>query len=604
MPIEVLSKETVSKIAAGEVIDRPASIVKELIENALDSEATCIKVIFKDNALSVIDNGIGMSKSDLLKSPLQYSTSKVKNIDDIYAVATFGFRGEALFSIAHVASLAISSKHHKHDTAYSIVVHEGIIETCTPCMLAEGSVVEVSALFETFPVRKKFLKSHAKELGLVYALMIHFSLTYPHKKWILHYHNDCLLNTSGLHTLRNVIWKVWGKSYAEHCCMVDHVIKGIAIQGCISTPKMLLPNRKKQLFSVNKRMLTHPFLSRGIQGAYATHIPKGKFPFCVLNFSLPPTELDVNVHPQKKEFHWIHQEQFFSILHQLIDVVLTTRAVSEIPQRVAHVSHRDERDSSRSTEGSTAQALPLEKECNASSLQESKPDTQEYAIAKITQKHSLEKDALAMVLPECLTPCDTDNSQDAETYWQLFQTYIAFKDNNGLVILDQHAVHERILYEKLISEWDAYTTGVMLLVSEVVSLSESHFKVYCEEQNVFQSLDIISEIFGKNKIIIRQMPTLFSNLNVQESITSLLDAIALDGTSHATASMTQHRTHALVAQISCKAAIKAGKCLSKKEIIALITSFKACPQQYTCPHGRPLFIQLGKKKLEKMFLRR
>jgi len=576
MPILELSPITVSKIKAGEVIERPANVVKELIENSLDAGATFITIDIEGggkNRITVTDNGEGIPVSDLPKAPLQHTTSKIQFIEDLYSTLTYGFRGEALASMAHASNLSITSKTASQKTAFKINAHTDVISKPEPCSHPTGTCIEVKSLFFNMPVRQRFLKSDSTEFSHVFDIVAHAALAHPHIQFSLRHNRKDSLNTQGLPDLASRIEHISGKNCAKQLIELQGNLNGIEYSGMVSDPTLTFSNRNNQWFSVNGRCIKSAIMQKAVSQVFADLIPSGRFPLIVLNINLHPTITDVNIHPQKWDIRFLNSGQIFEGVKTLLNQHLGLSKVHYTPGEQALTQGVFGQQSTHELSSLNTLGTPI--------FQQYTPDGSAHL--------SLFSDNAMSAL-----------MQPQVEYLHLFDTYLVIKTAQGLCLIDQHAAHERILYEDIKKNQNNSSFKQPLLIPETITLAPDLMSLAEQELATLNELGFDIEPFGKDTVIVRAIPNTFANANLVELIIQFLTQAK---------TVTGHTPDLLLARkdtlqrMACKAAIKAGKRMSEPETRALINDFLSSPANYTCPHGRPLCLVWDKNHLEKLFLR-
>ena len=584
MSIRQLDSVTITKISAGEVIDRPASIVKELIENSLDSGATRLMIDIENGGKTLIrisDNGSGISKEDLPLAPVCHATSKISALEDIYTNLLFGFRGEALASIAHVAKLTITSKTNSQQTGYKIDANETIISTPEPISHPQGTTVEMRELFYNMPVRQKFLKSDTTEWALVYDTVIQALLGNPYVEICLKHNGKERLNTTGIHDLKSLVLLLFGKEYAPHLLPIDLQGNPLGFTGIVTSPAYTLGNRSRQWLFINQRSVRNGLISKAISQTFEDKIPHGRFPLIILNMSLDPGMIDINVHPQKLEIKFLQTQGIFESIRHAIDHALRPFGSPTLSRQ---------------------SPTPLLHDTYQTTLRQTPP--YDVFIDKDPIPHSQEQMPLYPPLELCdRLPAEESNHDihtPRPTFLQVFNTYLVISTPNGLAILDQHAVHERILYDHIKAQQAQGMIDVQsLLMPHRMALSIHQMAYFESHKDVLNGLGFDIDVFGNQEILIRGIPATLTQVPVEELVSELLtDLQAFEGISIPDGHLEKWKMKA------CKKAIKAGKRMSESEVNALIEALIKTPDGYTCPHGRPLCVFLGQEKLEKLFLRR
>ncbi len=567
--IKILDPVTVTKIAAGEVIDRPSSIVKELIENSLDAGATKITVSIESGGkkqILITDNGSGILPDDMPLAPARHATSKLTSIHDIYTLDSFGFRGEALASICHVARVTLTSRHKHQEIGYQLHAYQDHISTPIPIAHGQGTTIDVQDLFFELPVRKKFLKSSASESAQIYDIILHMALLNPTVSFVLISDGKERYNTTGISDQKTRILQAFGKNIGSQLVEINTDMSPLSVTGYIGNPTLTYPNRAKQLVSINGRIVKSPVIQQAIYQSFRDIIPHRRFPLVVLNLAILKDTVDINIHPQKQDVKFHNPGILFDTLPKIIQANLHTK-LTMIPMPE-----------------SFTQESPY-------------TPTSTFAYAHTQSSPDLVKSTQALYSPELFTPKDYAVTTD---YFQVLDTYIVLKARDSLWLLDQHAVHERILYEKIKTSFETHIERQPLLLSEIITLPPDLYDICQSELPLLLELGFDIEDFGQNRIVIREIPSVFSNTPLQVWLENYLyQAKEIPG-SRRDLTLDQKETLQMKA---CKAAIKAGKRMSDIEIQHLLKDLQQAPANYTCPHGRPLFIRLKKNDLEKLFLR-
>lgn len=591
--IKRLDAITVTRIAAGEVIDRPASIVKELLENAIDAGADKITLSLLEGGkreIKITDNGCGISAEDLPLAPIRHATSKIDSFTDIYGVPTFGFRGEALASIAHVAELDITSK-TAEGPAYHITAKNHTISKINPTTHPQGSTIVVKHLFSEIPVRAKFLKSNATEMSYCLDIAMQFAVLNPHIDFVFHHDQQRdLLNTTGIADQETLVQLLYSKESKDQVCKVESEYTPFVFKGLISKPTLFFSNKHQQILAFNGRLIKNATLQKAISMAYQDHIPKDKFPLIVLNILSKSTDIDVNIHPQKSDIKFLKPGLLFDAVKQVISSSFKIHKETDV--------------------------LPIQDALQAQTLripEKKAVDTVEWEPANVSWERtpspfvnqalthweppvlpSKQEIQLAIALSKP-TPLEIQ----ALSFFQVYDTYLVVKTPKGLFLFDQHAVHERILYEKFKTQ-NTPQERQLLLIPHNVPLSMTIMAQLEHFMPILAQLNFIVEPFGKDHLVIREIPLLFSD--------TPYDAILIDLLTHLKEfpeikdpAFLQEKE--ILQMKACKAAIKAGKKMSEEEVKNLLHQFIQTPEVYTCPHGRPLYIHMTAEKLEKLFLR-
>ncbi|MBH38138.1 hypothetical protein CL658_03800 [bacterium] len=595
--IQQLDSVTINKIAAGEVIDRPASIVKELIENALDANASSITIEVKDGGKQLIritDNGDGFHKDDLALAPLRHATSKIRSLEDIYETQSFGFRGEALSSISHCAHLSITSK-QKNESAYEISAYKDTISAIKKTTHAQGTTLTIIDLFHDLPVRQRFLKKNATELSYILDYCIQFSLAHSQVSFVLIADGKETLNTTGINDLYQLMILLYGKSLKDSCIAVHETIGPITFKGYISDPTLTFSNRNKQVITVNGRLIKNNLIMKALTDSYRDMIAQRRFPLAILDINIEQSLIDVNIHPQKADIKFVNPGFLFDCIPKVIMMSLQSSHKHTSPlEPIVHTHHPLQTHSTSLDNTSSPTRTHLSSQNNQVispwQIVDNRPDPVNPDVSH--------------ALPNLLTPLSQDKSSHTSPkldYIQVLNTYIFLNTPTGAYLIDQHAVHERILYEDIKTHASSQTARQVLLLSEVIDVSLDLMVIFESEKDYFKDLNFSIEPFGPDQLIVREIPNIFQKSSVATLVISILNQ--LKEFPGSTRNLTLDQKETLQRQ-ACRAAIKAGQTLYPEEINKLLIDFIQSPQNYTCPHGRPLFIFYDKSTLETLFLRK
>lgn len=626
MAIQVLDRSVVAKIKAGEVIDRPASIVKELVENSIDAGASRISVAITGagrTKIEVSDNGTGILPADLPLSVTRYATSKIRDYDDLFATTSLGFRGEALASIAMVARVTVLSR-VEGDDAYTISADEFGIGEPELATRSVGTTVTVRGLFDTVPVRKKFLRSdsseHAAIIDVVEALsLIHWSI-----QWQLTIDHRTIIQTSSDESQAERIREWIGR--ADGWVPVgesDPVDLPVQVTGFVSTPQLTFATRNRQIFAVNDRWVRASELQKVLIVAFQDTIPSRRFPMAVLHIRTTPNNLDVNIHPQKREIKFSDSSMVFRRCQAAIqaalpraslggdgvgrrdwgDALTPAERVSESPHSLGPGGDR-ESGLGVSSVLVTPSNPPVTSEILVSDHELARPTSDISVVASVKSDDFFEPLLHPIGATESVTlPFGGLSKIDNVQFFTHLNCYIVAMVDSRIILFDQHAVHERILYEKIKGTIDFQSDRQPLMFPEIVVLTPAKMNSWQTMKDQLELLGIVTEEFGHNQIIIREIYTGFGRVNPASFVETLLDNDG-DETEGERADVTMHALKEMLQLRACKAAIKSGRKLHDAEIRQLIFDFLACPNNFTCPHGRPLYIELTVPVIERLFMRR
>ncbi|MGI9350562.1 MAG: DNA mismatch repair endonuclease MutL [Rhizobiaceae bacterium] len=596
MHVKRLEESVVNRIAAGEVIERPASVIKELLENAIDAGANRIEVLTSNGGktmMRVTDNGSGMTRDDLVLAIERHCTSKLT--DDLLNIRSLGFRGEALPSIGSVSRLSLTSRSAVEENAWKISVYGGKIDGPKPAALVKGTIVEVTDLFYATPARLKFLKSDQAETNAITDVFKRIALAFPHIHFSI-YGNDRSQLEYPAASNKERIAQVVGRQFLENAIDIEAIREGVTLSGLASIPTFHRGNALAQYFFVNGRPVKDKALLGAVRGAYMDFLPKGKHPFLVLFLDLDPHMVDVNVHPAKADVRFrdpgLVRGLIVGALKQAIsgDGPLTSRASAEAmmgsfraPSSPGH--DYSMKPSATEMENSSSWARPLSPDVipqSGFSEEQAGFDTTGVPSGQIAE---------------------TDEGPTASRFplgaarAQLHENYIVAQTENGLVIVDQHAAHERIVYEKLKEGMANGLASQLLLVPEIVGLPEEDVNRLAGYADEFAKLGLELEAFGPGAIAVRGTPSLLGETNAQQLLRDLADEISEWGSADGLLEKLEH----VASTMACHGSVRSGRILKPEEMNALLRQMEATPNSGQCNHGRPTFIELDLKDIERLF---
>ena len=571
--IKLLSDDLKNKIAAGEVVERPASVVKELIENSLDSGATEIDVIVKGGgnvSVQVIDNGVGLEKDDLLIAFARHSTSKIESVEDLSTIDTLGFRGEALSSIASVAKVKALSSVNGEDSGYEISVLGGEISQPEPVALSQGTAISVSDLFFSIPARRKFLKSAQVELRHIIRTVRRFGLCQPNVRFTLTADDKEVMTLAPMNFIDRIA-AVHDPSYRENLLEVNHQAGLFAITGYVGNLNLVRKRRGEQNLFLNGRYIVNKLLNSAIYSAYQSLVSRGEFPFFVITLEVPLDTVDVNVHPMKIEVRFRDE---WRVYHALKTAV--TEALNDILSTVPDFLKPSE--SFPSSGGQAGFSFP------------------QSTSSAILSRQSIERaKSYVQTMGETQTE---EEGVNLENIWQVHTKYIVSEIKSGLVIFDQHVAHERVLFEQAMDAMEGNPLpSQSLLFPEVVELPIEDFSTLLELLPYLEKIGFRMKEFGKNTVMIEGVPSELGWGNEREVLTEIIDTYR--NQQKAQPSFME----AVAASFACKAAVKAGDVLTQEEMQSLVDRLFATQHPYYCPHGRPIMVNLSLDELDRRFER-
>ncbi len=591
MSIKVLDQETINKIAAGEVIERPSSVVKELVENAIDAGATAITVEIKDGGISLVrvtDNGSGIAKDDIPLAFLRHSTSKIKSIEDLMNVSSLGFRGEALSSIAAVSQVELITKTSEDFSGCRYIIEGGEEVSLEEVGAPEGTTFIVRNLFYNTPVRRKFLKTAATEAGYVSSLIEHLSLSHPDISFRFISNNQNKLHTSGNMNLRDIIYGVYGRDITGNLIEISGKTQDIEISGFIGKPVICRGNRSYENYYINGRYIKSGIITKAIEEAYKGYIMPHNYPFTAIHFKINPSILDVNVHPTKMELRFSKNEFVYSFV---LDTVRNTLRSGELAAQVKlHETPVSPVIENKKSPQKFKERLPEPFELKRS-MNLIREDNKAAEYAKKTVE-PVQTSLFDSPLMEAKSP------DEYRIIGQLFGTYWLIEYGDKFYMMDQHAAHEKILYERFmkhLKEKDMDTQMIMPPV--IIELTMQQENAYRQHKKAFERLGFEIEEFGGGSYKVTGLPAGLPNVNLKQMMIDMIDGLTSD--SHTDLDVITER----VATMSCKAAVKGSNKLSFEEAGELIQELMQAENPYNCPHGRPTLIVMSKYEVERKFKR-
>ena len=607
--IRVLPQNLINQIAAGEVVERPSAALKELIENAIDAGSNRIDVKIKEGGktfFSVTDNGKGMTKEELELCVERHATSKLPD-DDLFNISYLGFRGEALPSIASVSKLKITSKSKSTQEAWCIQVHGGKKEDVEPVAAPFGTTVEVQDLFYATPARLKFLKSTLSETSSIKDVINRLAMAYPNIHFSLSDEKRLVLNYAPVDSLLLRVAQIIGKSFDENALAIDVDYDGTRLTGFVGLPTYTRSTSQDQYLFVNGRFVKDKVLIGAIRGAFQGLISHEVHPVLALFLSVPPHEVDVNVHPAKTEVRFSNAAKIRGLLVSSIRNVLAEnghktnstigigaleKSFSRIP--MSPVSHTSSNFSFNDISNFTIkEELP-----NFISNDDSTLKPVHYPEYTAPQQTIPFKDALYSVKTETVEeqPVQDDFPPLGFAKAQLHKTYIVSQTKDSIVITDQHAAHERLTYEKLIKN-NEVLQGQLLLIPEVIDLRSDETDVLLNRSEELKNFGFVIEGFGGNSVIVRETPALFSKTNIQKLIEDLAETLKMyDDTI-----LLKDKLKDICAKMACHGSVRAGRVLTIDEMNALLRQMENCGTSGQCIHGRPTYVELKLQDIEKLF---
>lgn len=621
--IKLLSEDVINKISAGEVVERPKNVIKELVENSIDANSTKIIVSIKNGGrdyMSITDNGSGISKDDVRTAFLPHATSKIETDDDLYSVLSLGFRGEALSSICAVSTVTLTTKTDNDDTGKKITIEGQNVLEEIEVPFNTGTKIEVTNIFKNVPARLKFMKKASVESSYITEFMQKIALCYPQIAFKFVNNDTTILDTSGNGDIKEVFYKIYGKEVQNDLIEVAYKDNDISISGAICKGSSYRANRNYQSFFINNRIVRSDVLRKAVEDAYKGVLPIGKFPIFAIHIFVDPSSIDINVHPSKEEVRFSDDAFMYDLmykvisenLHEIINIPKAIREPLEIEPEVK-IIHNEK------TEYITEKIKPyqtdfssfyngIEKAENLSlsdSIVEKVTPSNEYidivdVIDKIDYKHYHNNSVTKNVsLKENLYPNKFFNN--VKIVGQIFNTYWIVEADNTSYIIDQHSAHEKILYEEFMHSFKNHNISTQILLMPIsVILTEEESNVLNDNLELFTKFGFDIEIFGKNTYAIRSVPYVFESVNSPAFFLELLENVRMLGKN--IDNMPEMYEEKIIS-MSCKSAVKANDNLSYKDATVIIEKLMKLENPFNCPHGRPTIVELTKTSIEKMFKR-
>lgn len=595
--IAVLPESVIDQIAAGEVVERPASVVKELVENSLDAEATDIAVEIVEGGLSRIavhDNGVGMSREAASLALKRHATSKIRTTEDLATVGSLGFRGEALPSIASVSRLEVVTRTRDEGEGTRLSVSAGKVEQVESAPRAGGTSVEARDLFYNVPARRKFVKTAASESRRVLAVMTELALSRPAVGFVYRSEDREVFNVAGQATLLERTSALLGRALAESLLELKGELDYVRVSGFIGRPDQARAGRQRVFLFVNGRRIQDRSLFHALTSGYGRYLPEGKYPVAVINLDMPPEHLDVNVHPTKAEVRFLHPRLVYDALHYSVNRVLTGTGAMAVsaPGRGALVTAAEP--------AATSHLLESARQVLARRL--GTPQTAEtfwdevYRPAEEAGTADPAPVPMSTALPTVPPPPAGQAPLERRTFIQFDSTYIVAEAGGVLFILDQHTAHERVLFEAVLRGLHAdLTTTQSLLFGQPVELDAELFAVFEAQEELFLRVGFEARVFGTRTVIIEGTPAVMGGRSPERLFREVLETMAAELRSG------RDRLSAMAASFACRAAVKSGDPLGEAEMASLFERLMQSAEPLTCPHGRPTVIQIPRSELDRKF---
>ena len=622
--IHVLDEKTANKIAAGEVVERPSSVIKELTENALDAGATTVEIEIADGGSSymrVSDNGSGMSEEDAKKSIIRHGTSKISSIEDIFSITSLGFRGEAVPSIAAVSELVMTTRMNDTDLAFRMVLSGGSVKEEEHTGASVGTTMEVRNLFFNTPARKKFMKSERTESSKIFDIITKLALTRPDVAFTFINNGRTVLQTGGTGDDLETIAAIYGAAVAKEVFPVTYENENFTIHGFVGKPSLLKSTRAWQTCIVNRRVIHNAVVFKAIENAYHAMLPKSGYPFALLYVETDPATIDVNVHPAKTEIKFADEQQMYRAVYHCIITALMSR---EKPEQIATPVNLSTRQIEKAVpakevenrQGSFTFSTPRDggfstevRRNNGGSLEhgyvpvqrQDKPYTPEphvkaYAAGEENPFSAVREELSESVKEHSVIHFDGDEDVFIPL-GAVADCYIVAKKGEDLYIIDQHAAHERVRYDKFCKRTESMPSQ-QLLTAEFVEADSSDMQLFSEKEEVFRDLGYIYTEAGPTTLRMEAIPADLPTSHIADSLQEICHILhESPQTDKATL------RHSALAYLSCHGAVKAGDTLNVREMKELLEALFHTETPYVCPHGRPIIVRFTPGELAKLFKR-
>jgi DNA mismatch repair protein MutL len=612
--IHILTPELSNKIAAGEVVQRPASVVKELIENSLDAKATHISIVVKDAGkalIQVVDNGEGMSEQDASLAFRRHATSKIRTVSDLEEIHTLGFRGEALASITAVARVELKTRSESDDLATFLRIEDDEVKERTKSALECGTSITVRNLFYNTPGRRNFLKHRQTELKNITDVIIRTAVAYPEVEWFYTSDDEVMLDLKSS-SIEGRIAGVFGKALSQSIIKFEELNDFMTVSGFLGRPNFARKSRAEQLVFMNRRFIFSKMINHAVFQAYEHLLEKGSFPFFILNLTIDPRKVDVNVHPSKMEVKFENESNIYRMILSVVRKALSDNDL------IPSVSLKDGdalslNDAKLQFDNQVwkkvietqigAPVFPIGTPTrsgehrssmtpNIIGLEELKPSASNSETSLPFNVSSTNNKILSQRIAG-----DPSTSQESKPIWQAHNKYIISQIHNGLMIIDQHVAHERIIYERVLSNFENSLPSIQqLLFPETVEVNASDYSLLKDLQAHLERLGFDIKLFGKNTVVIEGIPSDVRIGNERKILQDVLDEFR--NNEHAGISDVRDN---LAKSFACKAAIKAGDKLNINEMVVLIEHLFLTKMPFVCPHGRPVIVKIPLEELDKRF---
>lgn len=604
--INILDVNTSNKIAAGEVVERPFSVVKELIENSLDANSKNITVEIQEGgqkSIRIIDDGDGIHPEDIEKAFLPHATSKINEIDDLYKINTFGFRGEALASVAAVSNVILKSRTSEFEYGKEISISGGRINSFKDTGCNIGTTIEVNDLFYNVPARLKFMKSSQREAALISDIIQRLALVNSKVSFKALSNNNKVLFTAPSNNVRDTIRAIYGKNISENITEIERHTDIASVYGYIGNSEISRGSRNNQSLFVNKRYVKNRLITTAVESAFKSFLTINKYPFFVIFLEIFPELIDINVHPTKSEIKFKDERFIFKLVFDTVHETLRKSLKDSFDIQTNDFQNFDFGKEER--EKSIVQ-VPIDLKSNSYKY-ENTDDTVTtynsniYGDMPLNSKYYnvTSENNLPVIKEQEELSIKEAKFAELSVIGQFNDTYILAQSGQELYIIDQHAAHEKIMFEKFIKKVrESQVVAQLLSLPVVLEMSSEDFMIYSENKEIFMRTGFNIEVFGENTISIREVPIILGNIEVKNLFLNIIDNLKSMGSGE-----TVEVKYDRIATAACKSAVKANNKLSVLEMNSLINELRFIDNPFTCPHGRPTIIKITLNELEKRFKR-
>lgn len=618
MSINILDSNTINKIAAGEVVERPSSVVKELVENAIDAGANAITVEIKDGGMTLIrvtDNGCGIHKEEVKVAFLRHSTSKIKTAADLLGISSLGFRGEALSSISAVSQVELITKCPESLSGVRYRIDGGSEKELEDVGAPDGTTFLVRNLFYNTPARRKFLKTPATEAGYVNSVMEHLCMSHPDISFRFINNNQPKLQTVGNGNLKDVIYAVYGREISANLIEIHEKFDTFSMDGFIGKPAVCRGNRNYENYYINGRYIRNSIVSKAIEEGFAPFIMQHKYPFTAFHITIEPELLDVNVHPSKMELRFANSPYIYDCVRNavmealsqkelIVDATLDDKVIPpalKLPADNTNTAMTNTTDSANAAVTNTADSVSFTKAVTSDTDDKPArmPEPFETKRAAEYDTSVLKPDYTQLKLFERPELLKEQNKKSIKIIGQVFDTYWIIEFENNMYIIDQHAAHEKVLFERFMKRYKEHTIHTQYISPpEIIKVSLQEDNILKEHMSEFNKFGYEIESFGGDEYVISGIPADFAGASPKDLLLEILDDMSGAGVK-----ITPDSIKDRIATMSCKAAVKGNNKLSYAEARELIDELMELDNPYNCPHGRPTLITMSKYELEKKFKR-